>query len=269
MEKIELNQISLEKLRKISGKKNLESNIYHDGSIAYKIFKNMSKEALDIKERKIELLDAGDPLPKTVMPISKIVSGDLFSGYSLKYIKDTRTLYVLYTKTKDINLFFQILSIVSETVEKIHQDPRNIIIGDLHLDNILVDNDFNPYFIDIDSCQIDRIPNETIPSSLGVYRYNRALDWLDATKSQDRLCLVLCSLGLIFKKHIDFVSLREYDKKAEEIETLRNMRELVLEIKKSKGIPNMPYIHELIASSDTVRRPNTRKKIQVNIRKRI
>lgn len=256
MERIDLDIIDLETLSKMKCKDNIESDLYRDEELVYKIFKDfkdLEKSVLDKKERKIELLHDGIPLPRSVMPKDKLTEKDIFGGYRMKYIAYSQTLYSLFKETNDINLFFQILLIVSQTVEEIHLDPRNIIVGDLHFGNILVDKNFNPYFIDLDSCGIDGISNETTPGTLNTYRYNREIKDFNATKNSDRLCLVLCTLGLLFKHHIDFVSMREFDKKAEQIETLRNMRELVDDIKKYSSMPQILYIHEFIASSDLQR----------------
>ena len=43
----------------------------------------------------------------------------------------------------------------------------------------------------------------------------------------------------------------EYDKKAEQIKTLKNIRSLVLDMRKTKKIPTVPYLDELIITSDT------------------
>lgn len=250
MERIELGNINFGKVYMIKTKYHLESDLYHDNETAYKIFKILPKKQLARKQRKIELLHDGEALPNVVMPKAEIFSEDFFFGYTMDYIKDSINLGDFTQRSKDINLFFQTLSTISKSVEQIHRDPRKIMIGDLNSNNIIIDKDFNPRFVDIDSCQINGLRNETIPASLALYLKNRSINYIDTTKESDKFSLLLCSLFVIFKKHVDKISMSDFDEKAEKIETLRNMRTLVLEIKRNQQLSEVPYVHELIASND-------------------
>lgn len=266
MGKIELNSIDFSKLHKIDSQYHAESELFHDYKIAYKIFKGLSEYKLKKKQRKIELLADGPSLASTVMPIDEIFDKMSFSGSTMKYIDESISLFDFNKRSRDIHLFFQILMILSKSVQEIHQDPRDIIIGDLNFDNVIIDKNFNPYIIDIDSCQIDGLINETFPAILQLYYHIRGIKIMETTRNNDRLSLILCTLYVIFKKDIDSISVYDFDEKAERIQTLRNMRGFILETKKFQGIPEVPYIHELIAPGDIeIKKSN----VKANTRKRI
>ena len=268
MGRIDLENIDLRKLQQINSKQHLESDLFHDKEFAYKIFKDLSIYQIIKKERKMELLQDGECLPNVVMPIDKLFYQNQFRGYTMEYVKNSIPLFDFNKRSKDIGLFLKTLLIVSQSLEKIHQDPRNILVGDLNFDNIIIDKDFNPYFVDFDSCKIKELENETIPAILGSYLLNRNIIKVETTKNTDKFSLLLCTLYMIFKKHIDTVSMYQYDKKTERIETLKNIREFVLEMKKFEKVPEVPYLHEIISSSDiqskkTITHIKSRKRIQL------
>lgn len=250
MERINLQYINLRKLKKINSMQCLESDLFHNNTIVYKIYKNMPLSDMTTKERKIELLDDGAKLPNVVMPIDKLLYSDDFFGYTMKYINDSIPLFDFNINNKNINVLFNILNKISKSLTKIHSDPRNIIVSDLHFDNILIDRNYNPYFIDFDSCQIDGIDADTIPMMLHSYLQNRKIQTVDISQNSDKLCLLLCTLGMLFGKHIDEVKEYEIDKKTEQIKNLKDTKELILEIKNSKTMPTVPYLHELIPFSN-------------------
>lgn len=268
MEKIYLDDINLRRLRKVTGVDHRESTLFHNKTTIYKIYDDLDEYKLGRKQRKIELLGDGESLPITMMPKSKIFSRipiemfsrtpiEIFEGVGMDYIS-SQTLYKKFRRNKDTVLLFGILDTVSRSVMQIHQDPRNIVISDLHAQNIIVDRDYNPYIVDIDSCKIDGIKNDTAPVGLKNYLSKRglyiSLSELETTSNTDRFCLLIMALDMLFHKNFDKISLYEYDEKSEEIETLKNMRELVVELQTSSIMPELPYFHELIKSSDTYSR---------------
>lgn len=251
MKRIDLGDINFGKLKKIDCECHLEAILYNDNNKAYKIYYKFPKYKLERKERKIELLHNGVILPHVVMPIDKLSQGQKFKGYTMKYISDSIPLYNIKERSCDYKRLFQVLTIISKTLRTIHRDPRNILVGDLNSHNIILDRSFNPYFIDFDSCKIDGLDNETIPAILGAYIENRNIQTFKTNKNSDKLSLLLLTLDTIFEKDIDDIRMYEYDKKAEQIKTLKNIRSLVLDMRKTKKIPTVPYLDELIITSDT------------------
>jgi len=259
MEKIKLKSINIDKLKRIKCKYHMESQLYHDNKKVYKIFYECPKYKLEKKERKIELLNEGPKLPHVVMPIDKLVRDCRFAGYTMKYIYDSIPLYDIKKRNPDYKLLFKIISTISKNLQTIHSDSRNIMVGDLNFNNIILDKWFNPYFIDFDSCKIDSLENENIPAILWGYFQTRNIKIPITNQNTDKISLLLSVLDIIFEKDISYITTYEYDKKAEYIKSLTNMKSIVLEMKKARKIPSVPYVHELIDKADV--QPKRKKRI--------
>lgn len=256
-----LEDIDLCDLKEIKESDNKESTLFRDRNKVYKIFDDMSDYDRECKCRKIELLSDGKELPITVMPEDALVYGwlnDRFEGYTMDYIKESKTLNKLSIRNKDIRVLLSILILISKSLEEIHLDSRNIVISDLHAENIIVDKNYKPHIIDIDSCKIDGIKNDAIPMALKQYLSNRnlfsSLSQTNTTRNTDRLCFLMMAISLIFNKHIDKISMYQYDEVSERINILKNMREIVLEVQKSQTIPEVPYFHHMIEDKTIIRK---------------
>ena len=105
----------------------------------------------------------------------------------MKYISDANT----FRKYRNNNSFILLLYIISLSLKKIHTDPRNIVIGDLHFGNIIIDSNLNHYFIDMDSCMIDGLLPERLPNIIVSYANNRGNFWFDISRETDKLCMFL------------------------------------------------------------------------------
>lgn len=247
MDIIRNEDINFNNLKKLKCRANSESNLYTDGAILYKIFKELTPRKLKRKERKIELLNGGEKIDNIILPESKIINGNLISGYSMDYIKDSLILYEFTKKSKNINDFLKIIYEVSLTLRKIHNDPRDIAVGDLSFSNIIFDKNLKHYFVDMDGAMIDNIPSERISFLLNDYTILRGMYRFSIDKNSDIFSLMLCTLHTIFSIEIDKISMYDYDFVAEKNETLRNMREYVIEMKKKNNyIPSVPYMDEII-----------------------
>ena len=254
MEVIQKETIDFSDLHKISCRANSESNLYNDGEVLYKIFKKIPYRHLRRKKEKIELLSNGIELNNVVLPKDIIVSGSLLSGYTMDYKKEAIILFEFVKRSKNINEFLKLVYNVSQTLREIHNDPRNIVVGDMSFSNVIFDKNFEHYFVDFDSCMIDGIPSDRISFLLSDYTVTRRIYNFDINKNTDRLSLILCMLHTIFAEEIDEISMYDYDYVSERVETLKNMREIVLEIKKNKKhIPEVPYVDELIKTQNKKR----------------
>ena len=247
MDIVRKEDINFDNLRKLKCRANSESDLYTDEEVLYKIFQSITPRELRKKERKIELLSDGDKIENVILPESKIINGNLISGYSMDYVKDSMILFEFAKRSKNINDFLRVVYEVSLTLRKIHNDPRNIVVGDLSFSNIIFDKDFNHYFVDIDGSMIGDIPSERISFLLSDYTVLRGMYRFNVDKNSDIFSLMLCTLHTIFGIEIDNVSMYDFDFVAEKNETLRNMRKFVVEMKrKNNYIPNVPYMDEII-----------------------
>ena len=263
---IRLEDINFEEIERIHCKSNSEARLYTDGKICYKVFRRelYAPWQLIRKYKKINILAkiSEDSLDSVVLPIDKIINkkGEIF-GYTMKFIPDSQTL--LSFKSEDVLLVSKILYEVSQSVRKIHQDSRNIIISDLHFHNIILDKNLHHHFVDFDSCSIKGIPNESAPTFLSSYeQLVDSSNWriikenirelkgyaayTETSQKTDRLCLILATLNYIFNKSMISISESDYDKKSEEIPFLNNMKSYFLYLKKYPKRLEVPYLDEFI-----------------------
>lgn len=245
MELLNFDDINYDKLKKLNSNNTTESTLFYDDKVIYKIYKNFIESYR--KKKKILLLNDGESISNVIIPDKLILDGIFTLGCGMKYIKNANT----FRKYKNSISFILLLYLISLSLKKIHNDPRNIVIGDLHFDNIIIDGELNHYFIDIDSCMINGILPERISNIIMCYVQNRGNFSFDVSRETDKLSMFLAMIEAMFNKDIDRVSVYEYDKKIDEIYTLKNMREYFLKIKNTKGcIPDIPYLDELISIND-------------------
>ena len=257
MKSIYFDDINFSCLSKQKMTNNKESVLFHNNDTIYKFFVTLSNDERKRKQQKVEILSSEKISPIIINPKEQIICKNLdeqFEGYTMDYIKSSKTLYKAFVKNKRLSILLPILITISKSLEEIHSNPMDIVISDLHAENIIVDKNYKPYIIDIDSCKIATIKNDSIPTTLKYYLLNRnlfhSIEETKTTKNTDKLSFLMMSLGLIFNKHVDDILMNQYDKVAERIIILQTMREIVLEIKKCKTIPEVPYFHEIIIEND-------------------
>lgn len=247
MEILDVRDIDFNNLELFNEVISTESSLYFDDKLFYKFFETFIKTNIDNKKKKLLLLNDGDKLNNVVIPNILINNGNITCGCAMTNIKNTNSLY----KYRDSEVFMLLLYTVSISLKKIHNDPRNIVVGDLHFNNILIDKNGQHYFIDFDSCMIDGIPQDRLPTCLIEYVNNRGGFKFNVGVDTDKLTMFLSTINALFGKRIDVLSINEYDEKAEQLYTLKNMRNYFLEVKNNNTfICDVPYMCELISLND-------------------
>lgn len=138
------------------------------GVVAKILNNNIGKNRTVNKREKIELMQSKNfRNPFVAWPISAIYDKSTFVGFLMPEVKGThlKKLYndankglnlVNMTRTQIVSLVVRILGIF------VYLHDRNIIVGDIKEENIVVKPDgkggFNPYFVDCDSYQIYPYP---------------------------------------------------------------------------------------------------------------
>lgn len=245
MEILDIRDIDFSKLIILNYIRSSESTLYCDDELFYKLYDNLLTASR--KTKKLLLLNDGEIVPDAVIPNILIKNKCINYGCAMNNIKNSSGLI----KYKNSDKFIFLVNNVSISLEKIHSDPRRIVVGDLHFNNILVDTNGKHYFVDFDSCMVDGIPQDRLPKNFMNYVYNRGNFKFKVGSDTDKLCMFLSVLGALFGKDIDDLTMNEYDERAEKLTTLRNMRNYVMEIKNnSNTIPEVPYLHELISIND-------------------
>lgn len=245
MHVLDINTLNFNKLNILNCNDATEGDLYYDKEVLYKMFINSIN--VQRKKRKLMALNDGFLIPNVVIPDTLLIDNYRTVGCGMPYIDNS----ISFRKYRNSNSFIMLLYLISLSLKNIHNDPRNILIGDLHFNNIIIDQNLNHYFIDMDSCMIDGIRSDRIPHLLTFYVNFRNNFKFDISRETDRLCMYLATIEAIFGYDIDGLSMYEYDEKAEQIYTLKNMRKFILQIKNNAaGIPNIPYLDELISIKD-------------------
>lgn len=238
-----------------------ESDLYYIDNTLYKVFVNNGYKPrefmtyLNKKEKKIDLLSNLKDIPHAILPQDKLVKMNgkrkSFTGYTMEYLDSGITLYEA-SRYLDIKSLLQLLSRISVTLKKIHKRSEGIIFGDISFYNILIteiESVLDYFFIDFDGVLIGKdFKNDRIALLTKDYTEYRSVR-LKINKNFDRLTFLLCFLESIFNKTITEVSMYQYDEMSERIEILRDLRNLIIELKKTEGtVPDIPYFHEILGS---------------------
>ena len=125
---------------------NSGGNIYqYSDDVLYKIVDEYFFR--DEIERNVDYLMCHD-VPCTVKIYDKIYFNDNFFGYSMRYLKNAVTFRTATYLKIDFDKAIDAVQCVYQAMRYLHD--RNILIGDLHLDNMMIDNCGYGYLIDLD-----------------------------------------------------------------------------------------------------------------------
>lgn len=126
------------------------STIFKDGNLLYKIYKKkepFKRHVLDILIANENLRDIG------VLPISKLITNKNQLGMIMRYIPHSVT-FRKYLQYYDVTVdnFIDILITLSDNLKKINAE--NIHFSDLHHNNILIQENGMPLYIDFDDAVV-------------------------------------------------------------------------------------------------------------------
>lgn len=211
--------------------------------IIYKIFNDFSIDECNKKGKTIELLNElnKDYIPK----VHEILKDNVeIKGYSQDYIQG-ETLHKLLIKRGILENIKTIIE-VSKNMEDLHNSEGNPVIGDMHFENIIVDQNNKPIFIDIDSFGIGNLEADNIP--LLLWRYLEYHN-MDITKNQntDRLCLILNLLYKTIGRDVTHLAEFAYQDYAYTYSFLKGLQPVFIELKRAKSnVPEVPYLHKVL-----------------------
>lgn len=244
--------------------KGSEAQLYIKGDICYKRFKDNDIKYLKDKERKIEFLSEMKNFEDAVLPLELGYNyeSNRIDGYTMQYYKDAINMFELslITNINELRKYYMAVHSSSLALKRIHDRQERIILGDASYDNIIVT--FHPFgmiektfCVDFDSVQISSVDCEfkvtskllaNFYSDLGIKKYEH-------NQNTDRLTRLLYFLRTFFALDLFELPLYEYDKKCELSNTLKNLRNTIIELKKlmdDKKLPYIPYMHEVLDLTD-------------------
>ena len=257
MEKIKYKNIDFDRLRQLNVD-SCESTVFHDKENFYKIY-NVKYHAYKYKiPQKLKLFNKID-IEEAIIPQKPIYDFWNMRGFVASYKQNTKTLEDL---VNDLEKYL-IASIKASNIlrNKLHQCELPIIVGDMHLNQVIVDEFLNIFWCDCDSYKIGNIPNNSISVLLQLYIKEVTQEKCFIASAQtDRLGMLIYFIYRLFENWniaylvddiIDSKILYYYDQQAEQYNFLKKMRPVFNEIIKAKTyIPDVPYIDEIISLKD-------------------
>lgn len=246
----------------------IECSLYADGNKAYKIFYEDFFKITGINAKKymkkLIALSNIKGLDEAVLPEELIVNGKLvyenLRGFSMDYVDEAISLKDLSEDWGNTSYYFKALFNVSIGLKNIHDRPENIVLRDSNFTNVLLCKDCNgeytiPKFIDLDSAMLGDFQGK---DENDFVMYINVMSFLSERKEKivfdanlDRLTHLIHFLNFVFGESIYELDMDEYDDMSEEINSLRNIRDVIIRLKDmDKSIPYVPYMHEFIDLSD-------------------
>lgn len=219
------------------------NDIYLSDDKIIKIFKKYKKEELGNIEKKLELFKEKSTFDFLNIPESIIKQDGNLVGVVLPFIKNSMTLNELLRRKKIIEVL-PILIDLSIDLSKLHRNK--ILVGDMHFDNIVIDDKNKDNFIDVESYGIESMKPSDMPSITYNY-YNWMNYYLHHDANMDRISFFLALFSIIFDKGVISISENEYELKTEEIPILNELEDVFMDLKtQNYNEPDMPYLYELI-----------------------
>ena len=148
MEQIKLKDINLDSLKKLQ-QQGTKSTMYRNGTSCIKMLDGFYEEEKDALFKKFLDME-GIEIENVLLPKELIVSNGKLEGYTMDYFPSvslTDKFEVRYVDTKKL---FDYVYKASKILRDIHRN--GIICQDLSFENILVDENGNVKFCDLDGC---------------------------------------------------------------------------------------------------------------------
>lgn len=248
MEKIRFNDINFSNLQKLK-QQGTKSSIYKDGSICYKILDGLYDEEKEDLYKKLFDMD-GLKIDNVLLPNKLIMKDNKLYGYTMDYFANSMPLSDKFiVRYVDCKKMFDYILKASQILRTIHS--HGIICQDLSFENILVDENGNVVFCDLDGCSY----KEHIAPFISVLMNNFFVDYrkekISLSFNLDRISMMISFYHLIYAKELHKLTKREYHKLSSKITTLENLREYAnVLVDKAKPICDIPYLDEFIDIND-------------------
>lgn len=247
MEQIKLKDINLNSLKKLQ-QQGTKSTIYRNGTSCIKMLDGFYEEEKDALFKKFLDME-GLEIDNVLLPKELIVSNGKLEGYTMDYFPSVSLNSKFEVRQVDTKVLFDYVYKASKILREIHRN--GIICQDLSFENILVDDNGNVKFCDLDGCSYK--DNVSPFVSLIMKRY-----FIDYRKEQILLCTNLDRVGMmlsffyiVYAKELQKLNRKSYSKLAEKSNTLEEMRKYAnLLLDRSNPVPAIPYLDELIWLDD-------------------
>ena len=203
----------LAKLEKIRGEAlNKGGIIYrYNNDILFKVVGDCFEKI----ERNIDI-QIKEHIPNTPFIYDKLYNKGSFIGYSMEYLKNSITMRSATKLNIDFDSCVKIIQDIYETVKYLHK--KDLLLGDVHMDNFMIDDKGRGYVIDLDGIFFSNEINE-LQDLYSIKLKSDGCRIAFNNKKTDNIKTMICCLSLILG--VDLES--EYINKSEiDIEKIYN-----------------------------------------------
>lgn len=248
MEQIKLDDINFNSLQKLK-QQGTKATLYKDGDVCFKILDGLYENEKELMYKKFLDMD-GIKIDNVILPKKLIVENGKLQGYTMEYFPNSHTLSDKFlVRYVDIKKLFDCVLRASKILRIIH--CNGIVCQDLSFENILVDENGNVVFCDLDGCSynghISPFISVLINNFFIDYRHEKIL----SSFNLDRISMMISFFYLMYAKEIQYLTKKQYHKLSDKITTLENAKMYAnMLIDESNPIGQIPYLDELIDLND-------------------
>lgn len=249
MKHINYADIDFTKLYKLD-RQGTKSTTYTDGKNCYKIFNNMDFYELYDLEQKFKSIKKLR-VSNLILPKNFITVDDQVIGYTMKYFKNSQSIYDKYLFEEKINIkeFFHLMIKCGSILRNMHRN--GIICGDLNFDNILFNKKGEIMFCDIDSCEYGDYASPYVSKFLNnlIVEY-RSKD-LEVSENTDRITMLLSIFNVLYNEELRNFDKRQYIIYEDDSDNIKSIKEYVnILFDRRRKIPYIPYLDEILDGSE-------------------
>ena len=248
MEKIQYSDINFGSLEKLKSQ-GTKSTIYRDNDKCIKVLDGVYPEEKTQLMRKFNDM-SGISISNVLLPKELIIKDGMLYGYTMDYFGNSMPLsdrfLVRYFNCKDL---FEYVYKASNILRNIHDN--GIILQDLSFENILVDDNGNVKYCDLDGCSYGKHVGPFISLLLKNFYIDYRKQRMNLNENLDRISMMISFFMLTYGRSVQNLSKKQYHSLSDQIKTLENIREYAnMLVNRDCSINNIPYLDELIDLSD-------------------
>lgn len=248
METIKFQEINLSALRKLHSQ-GTQSTIYTDEIICYKFLDSLyPNEKRDLYKKFLDM--DGIKINDVLLPQNLIIEDDNLKGYTMKYFANSMPLSHKFLKRYfNCNELFVYVEKASRILRNIHNN--GIVCQDLSFENILVDDDGNIMFCDIDSCTYKEHSSPFLSALLKGFLVDFRNSKVSTKEDIDKISMILSFYLIIYGEVLQKITKKQYHTLSDKIQTLENLRDIAnILVDKRCPIIDIPYMDEVIDLND-------------------
>ena len=248
MEKININDINFSVLQKLPSQ-GTQSTIYTDGNLCYKLLDGLyTNEKKDLYKKFLDM--EGIKINGVLLPEDLIVENGLLQGYTMTYFKNSTPLSDRFLKRYfNCKELFEYINKASKILRSIHSN--GIICQDLSFENILVDNNGNIAFCDIDGCSYKENNSPFISILFKEFLVGWRKSKIYIKEDVDNLSMILSLYLIMYGEVLQKITKKQYHSLSDNVNTLENLRPVAnMLVDKKCTIEKIPYLDEFIDLTD-------------------